>query len=70
MALLHGHSYSAHAVGCASAAKAIQWFKDPSTNPNIDSEQKILKEVWLIFCQYYFHVVHTMDILSFKEQAT
>lgn len=46
MALLHGHSYSAHAVGCASAAKAIQWFKDPSTNPNIDSERKILKELW------------------------
>ncbi|XP_042440552.1 bifunctional dethiobiotin synthetase/7,8-diamino-pelargonic acid aminotransferase, mitochondrial-like [Zingiber officinale] len=46
MALLHGHSYSAHAVGCASAAKAIPWFKDPSTNPNIDSERKILKELW------------------------
>ncbi|XP_074586967.1 bifunctional dethiobiotin synthetase/7,8-diamino-pelargonic acid aminotransferase, mitochondrial-like [Curcuma longa] len=46
MALLHGHSYSAHAVGCASAAKAIQWFKDPSTNPNIDSERKILKQLW------------------------
>ncbi|WOL05523.1 bifunctional dethiobiotin synthetase/7,8-diamino-pelargonic acid aminotransferase, mitochondrial [Canna indica] len=46
MALLHGHSYSAHAIGCASAAKAVQWFKDPSTNANIDVERKILKELW------------------------
>ncbi|CAL9125870.1 unnamed protein product [Musa textilis] len=46
LALLHGHSYSAHAVGCASAAKAIQWFKDSNTNANFDIERKMLKELW------------------------
>ncbi|XP_044462822.1 bifunctional dethiobiotin synthetase/7,8-diamino-pelargonic acid aminotransferase, mitochondrial-like isoform X2 [Mangifera indica] len=45
-ALLHGHSYSAHAMGCAAAAKAIKWFKDPQTNPNIISEGRLLKELW------------------------
>lgn len=44
-ALLHGHSYSAHALGCTAAAKAVQWFKDPSTNPNLDSSGTQLKEV-------------------------
>ncbi|KAJ3693384.1 hypothetical protein LUZ60_008864 [Juncus effusus] len=46
MALLHGHSYSAHAMGCSSATKAIQWFKDPCTNPNLDSDGSKLKELW------------------------
>ncbi|ONK70535.1 uncharacterized protein A4U43_C05F34720 [Asparagus officinalis] len=46
MALLHGHSYSAHAMGCSAAAKAIQWFKDPCTNTNIEPEGKKLKELW------------------------
>ncbi|KAJ0031304.1 hypothetical protein Pint_14193 [Pistacia integerrima] len=45
-ALLHGHSYSAHAMGCAAAAKAIKWFKDPQTNPNIISEGRLLRELW------------------------
>lgn len=44
-ALLHGHSYSAHALGCTATAKAVQWFKDPHTNPNIDSSGTQLKEV-------------------------
>lgn len=46
IALLHGHSYSAHAMGCAAAAKSIQWFKDPSTNTNIDHGKGQLKELW------------------------
>ncbi|CAN7067197.1 bifunctional dethiobiotin synthetase/7,8-diamino-pelargonic acid aminotransferase, mitochondrial [Brassica rapa] len=45
-ALLHGHSYSAHAMGCATAAKAIEWFKDPETNHNIDSQRGTLRELW------------------------
>ncbi|KAG0478247.1 hypothetical protein HPP92_012966 [Vanilla planifolia] len=49
MALLHGHSYSAHAMGCAAAVKSIQWFKDPSTNINIENGRK-LKEVCIIIC--------------------
>ncbi|KAL4182127.1 hypothetical protein AMTRI_Chr12g274370 [Amborella trichopoda] len=47
MALLHGHSYSAHALGCTAAAKAIQWFKDPHMNPNIIATgNKKLRELW------------------------
>ncbi|XP_058755047.1 bifunctional dethiobiotin synthetase/7,8-diamino-pelargonic acid aminotransferase, mitochondrial [Vicia villosa] len=45
-ALLHGHSYSAHAMGCMAAVKSIQWFKDPLSNPNIASEGRLLRELW------------------------
>ncbi|KAI4344386.1 hypothetical protein L6164_011620 [Bauhinia variegata] len=45
-ALLHGHSYSAHAMGCMAAAKSIQWFKDPCSNPNITAEGRLLRELW------------------------
>ncbi|KAJ4709362.1 Bifunctional dethiobiotin synthetase/7,8-diamino-pelargonic acid aminotransferase, mitochondrial [Melia azedarach] len=45
-ALLHGHSYSAHALGCAAAAKSMKWFKDPQTNLNIIPEQRLLRELW------------------------
>ncbi|XP_050217173.1 bifunctional dethiobiotin synthetase/7,8-diamino-pelargonic acid aminotransferase, mitochondrial [Mercurialis annua] len=45
-ALLHGHSYSAHAMGCTAAAKSIKWFKDPSTNFNIIAERRLLRELW------------------------
>lgn len=46
MALLHGHSYTAHAMGCTAVVKAVQWFKDPCTNINIEPEGKKLKELW------------------------
>ncbi|CAN6458914.1 unnamed protein product [Victoria cruziana] len=46
MALLHGHSYSAHALGCTAAVKAIQWFKESQTNPNIIPQKMLLKELW------------------------
>ncbi|KAE8711275.1 Bifunctional dethiobiotin synthetase/7,8-diamino-pelargonic acid aminotransferase [Hibiscus syriacus] len=48
-ALLHGHSYSAHAMGCTAAARSIKWFKDPITNLNITSKnsQKILQKILL-----------------------
>ncbi|TVU42146.1 hypothetical protein EJB05_08537 [Eragrostis curvula] len=45
-ALLHGHSYTAHAMGCCAAAKAIQWYRDPSTNSNLDFDRMRLKELW------------------------
>ncbi|KAM0899594.1 hypothetical protein ACQ4PT_021195 [Festuca glaucescens] len=45
-ALLHGHSYTAHAMGCSAAVKAIQWFRDPSTNSNLDFDQMKLNELW------------------------
>uniref|UniRef100_J3MRJ3 7,8-diamino-pelargonic acid aminotransferase n=2 Tax=Oryza brachyantha TaxID=4533 RepID=J3MRJ3_ORYBR len=45
-ALLHGHSYTAHPMGCAAAVKAIQWYKDPSTNSNLDLDHMRLKELW------------------------
>ncbi|KAM5553913.1 bifunctional dethiobiotin synthetase/7,8-diamino-pelargonic acid aminotransferase, mitochondrial [Rosa sericea] len=45
-ALLHGHSYSAHAIGCTAAAKSIRWFKDSDRNPNISSKGSLLRELW------------------------
>ncbi|CAO2841742.1 unnamed protein product [Amaranthus hypochondriacus] len=45
-ALLHGHSYTAHAMGCMAAAKAIKSFKDQKKNPNLTQEGNALKEMW------------------------
>ncbi|KGN65428.1 bifunctional dethiobiotin synthetase/7,8-diamino-pelargonic acid aminotransferase, mitochondrial isoform X1 [Cucumis sativus] len=45
-ALLHGHSYSAHALGCTAAAKSIKWFKNSQTNLNINAEGTSLRELW------------------------
>ncbi|XVE71791.1 hypothetical protein DITRI_Ditri10aG0180200 [Diplodiscus trichospermus] len=48
-ALLHGHSYTAHAMGCTAAAKSIKWFKDPMTNLNLTSgksQKMLLRELW------------------------
>jgi dethiobiotin synthetase/adenosylmethionine--8-amino-7-oxononanoate aminotransferase len=57
-ALLHGHSYSAHAMGCATAAKAIQWFKDPETNHNITSQGKTLREVLVQLNMLFIFIVY------------
>ncbi|KAK9864959.1 hypothetical protein WJX84_008815 [Apatococcus fuscideae] len=35
LALLHGHSYSAHATGCAAAVAAMRIYSDPEQNPNL-----------------------------------
>lgn len=32
-------------MGCTAAVKSIRWFKDPETNPNLNTEVKLLKEV-------------------------
>lgn len=55
-ALLHGHSYTAHAVGCTAAVKSIKWFKDSKSNHNLISEAMLLREVcekavgwWMLF---------------------
>ncbi|KAI4381106.1 hypothetical protein MLD38_007214 [Melastoma candidum] len=45
-ALLHGHSYTAHAAGCAAAVTSIKWFKDPQTNCNINPGGTRLNELW------------------------
>lgn len=45
-ALLHGHSYSAHAMGCTAAAKSIQNFKDQKKNPNLTPDRRALREIW------------------------
>ncbi|KAL9224591.1 hypothetical protein vseg_000611 [Gypsophila vaccaria] len=45
-ALLHGHSYSAHAMGCSAAVTAIKSFKDRKKNPNMLPEGKALGEIW------------------------
>ena len=36
-ALLHGHSYSAHAVGCAAACESLAMLSDPRLNPSVCS---------------------------------
>lgn len=33
-ALLHGHSYSAHPIGCAAGVAALQLYRDAALNPN------------------------------------
>lgn len=45
-ALLHGHSYSAHPMGCSAAAKSVKWFKDSKTNTNMMPESRSLQELW------------------------
>ncbi|EFJ25518.1 hypothetical protein SELMODRAFT_413615 [Selaginella moellendorffii] len=45
-ALLHGHSYTAHPVGCSAAVTALEWFKDPSKNPNLLPGTSRLQEQW------------------------
>lgn len=44
-ALLHGHSYSAHAMGCAAASKSIKSYKDQQKNPNLIPDGRALNEV-------------------------
>ncbi len=34
-ALLHGHSYTAHPIGCAAAVAALDAYSDPAGNPNL-----------------------------------
>ena len=34
-ALLHGHSYTAHPIGCAAAVAALDAYADPASNPNL-----------------------------------
>ena len=36
-ALLHGHSYTGHAVGCAAANAALSAYSDPTANRNLCS---------------------------------
>ena len=46
-ALLHGHSYSAHAVGCAAAVHALSLYRDPASNPNLRGlGAERLDDVW------------------------
>lgn len=33
-ALLHGHSYTAHAIGCSAAVTALDLYTNPNSNPN------------------------------------
>ena len=36
-ALLHGHSYSAHAIGCAAACESLEMLSDPGLNRSVCS---------------------------------
>lgn len=46
LALLHGHSYSGHAIGCQAAVASLQFFCDPERNPNLLSCKQFLRELW------------------------
>lgn len=46
LALLHGHSYSGHAIGCQAALTALQWLSNPKTNPNLVPTTMRLVELW------------------------
>jgi dethiobiotin synthetase/adenosylmethionine--8-amino-7-oxononanoate aminotransferase len=45
-ALLHGHSYSAHPIGCAAACAALDMFAHAATNPNLLAGPQRLRELW------------------------
>eukprot|EP00897_Mesotaenium_endlicherianum_P005913 jgi/Mesen1/534/ME000104S10626 len=45
-ALLHGHSYTAHPVGCWAAVTALQSYQDPRLNPNFVPSQHRLRQLW------------------------
>ena len=36
-ALLHGHSYTAHAIGCGAANTALDMYTDPGCNSNVET---------------------------------
>jgi len=44
--LLHGHSYTAHPIGCSVAIAALDAYKDPEFNPNLDIASGISKDMW------------------------
>ena len=39
-ALLHGHSYTAHAIGCSAAVTALDLYLNPGSNPNLQSNSE------------------------------
>ena len=45
-ALLHGHSYSGHPLGCAVSAAALDMYRDPAVNPNYVAADDRLRELW------------------------
>uniref|UniRef100_A0A7S0E974 7,8-diamino-pelargonic acid aminotransferase n=1 Tax=Hanusia phi TaxID=3032 RepID=A0A7S0E974_9CRYP len=47
-ALLHGHSYTAHPIGCSVAIAAFDIFSDPALNPNLSAKQDKLEDLWPI----------------------
>lgn len=45
-ALLHGHSYSGHPIGCSAAVLALERFGDERCNPNVIKGTRRLQELW------------------------
>eukprot|EP00250_Pteridium_aquilinum_P016808 c23301_g1_i1 orf=265-2925(-) len=46
LALLHGHSYSGHSIGCQAAITSLQWLSNPERNPNLLPCRTRLLELW------------------------
>jgi hypothetical protein len=42
--LLHGHSYTAHPIGCSVAIASLDAYLDPSLNPNLGLPPPILSQ--------------------------
>ncbi len=47
-ALLHGHSYTAHAIGCSAAVTALDLYTDPACNPNLREPDQQTASVSLV----------------------
>lgn len=47
-ALLHGHSYTAHAVGCSAAVTSVQYMSDPRENANLLSNGRLQEVLFFV----------------------
>eukprot|EP00890_Picochlorum_soloecismus_P005958 jgi/Picsp_1/6363/NSC_03712-R1_adenosylmethionine-8-amino-7-oxononanoate aminotransferase-like protein len=47
LALLHGHSYTAHPIGCAAGLHALRIFSNANSNPNLEPDgSQSLSSLW------------------------
>ena len=44
--LLHGHSYTAHPIGCSVAIAALDAYQDAEMNDNYDASNDVLRSLW------------------------
>ena len=49
-ALLHGHSYTAHPIGCSVAIASLDAYLDPALNPNLGAPRRSLGRLAACTC--------------------